>query len=223
MQAGYDTLALVLPEVRAPLLGGRLSLDFANTADYHASEHPIELVPSYAHVVSWAARAGALRPPDAARLLELAAAHPQRAASVHARAIVLREALFRILAGHARAAPADPADLALLNRELQRAFDALAVVAGDDGYQWQWREPLTADALDAPLWPVAHDAAALLASAELARVRECAGHGCGWLFLDTSRNHSRRWCSMDACGNRAKARRHYQRERAIRTNAVSRT
>lgn len=210
-----DTLAL--PEVRAPLLGGRLCLDFANTADYHASEHPIELVPSYPHVVSWALRAGGLGAGDASRLLALAAASPDRSAAAHARAIALREALYRTIAGHSRGGAASSADLALLNRELQRAFAALAVVPAVDGsYGWRWSAPLGPDSLDAPLWPVAHDAAALLASAELARVRECAGHGCGWLFLDTSRNHSRRWCSMEACGNRAKARRHYQRERAVR-------
>jgi predicted RNA-binding Zn ribbon-like protein len=45
-------------------------------------------------------------------------------------------------------------------------------------------------------------------------VKECDGHDCGWLFLDTSKAGRRRWCSMDVCGNRAKAQR-YRRRRAV--------
>jgi predicted RNA-binding Zn ribbon-like protein len=63
------------------------------------------------------------------------------------------------------------------------------------------------------LWPLAQSAGALLTGDQRARVRECSGHDCRWLFLDLSRNHSRRWCDMNDCGNRAKARRHYQRRR----------
>ncbi|MCL4370559.1 MAG: CGNR zinc finger domain-containing protein [Chloroflexi bacterium] len=64
------------------------------------------------------------------------------------------------------------------------------------------------------LWPVARSAGELLTSSELGRVRKCAGYPCGRLFLDTSRNQSRRWCDMKSCGNLAKARRHYARIRA---------
>jgi len=53
----------------------------------------------------------------------------------------------------------------------------------------------------------------VLTGEALARVRECGGTACNWLFLDESRNRSRRWCSMESCGNRAKARRHYHRSR----------
>jgi len=63
------------------------------------------------------------------------------------------------------------------------------------------------------LWPVAHDAAELLASDQLPRLRECAADDCCWLFLDESKNRSRVWCDMRVCGNRAKARRHYARTR----------
>jgi predicted RNA-binding Zn ribbon-like protein len=63
------------------------------------------------------------------------------------------------------------------------------------------------------LWPVARSAADLLTSQEQSRVRECAASDCGWLFLDLSRNRSRRWCDMETCGNRTKARRHYARSK----------
>ncbi len=67
-------------------------------------------------------------------------------------------------------------------------------------------------ALDTVLWSVARSSAELLISEDLMRVKECPENdGCGWLFVDTSRNHKRRWCDMEGCGNRAKARRHYER------------
>src|SRR5207302_22567 len=72
------------------------------------------------------------------------------------------------------------------------------------------------ETLDRMLWPVIRSAADLLVSGEAQRVRRCASETCDWLFLDTSRNHSRRWCDMSGCGNRAKARRHYARAKAGR-------
>ena len=80
------------------------------------------------------------------------------------------------------------------------------------GVAWSWE--VDKDALDWPLYPIARSAATLLTSPERARVGECADdRGCGYLFLDTSRNRSRRWCSMEDCGNRAKAILHYERKR----------
>ena len=75
------------------------------------------------------------------------------------------------------------------------------------GYDWSWAG--RPDDLARPLWPVARSAVELLTLGDLARVRECPGAGdCGWLFYDTSRNGSRRWCSMEGCGSRVKMRRH---------------
>lgn len=86
------------------------------------------------------------------------------------------------------------------------------VLAVGPGFAWTW--PEEAADLARPLWPVARSAAELLTSPDLGRVHECLGDNCGWLFLDTSRNRRRTWCSMEGCGNRAKARRHYARRRA---------
>ncbi|MBI4413448.1 MAG: CGNR zinc finger domain-containing protein, partial [candidate division NC10 bacterium] len=79
-------------------------------------------------------------------------------------------------------------------------------------FAWRW----TGDGqrLDRMLWAVTRSAADLLTSGELAAVRECEAETCAWLFMDRSRNRSRRWCDMKACGNRAKARRHYERKKA---------
>jgi predicted RNA-binding Zn ribbon-like protein len=82
-------------------------------------------------------------------------------------------------------------------------------VAG--GYALSW--PDSAE-LDRMLWPLATSALSLLLSEEVGRIKECAADDCHWLFLDSSRNQSRRWCDMKACGNRAKARHYYHRHQA---------
>jgi predicted RNA-binding Zn ribbon-like protein len=78
----------------------------------------------------------------------------------------------------------------------------------DTGIALGWEE---SDALDVMLWPITRSAVELLTSDELDRVKQCGR--CDWLFLDKSRNRSRRWCSMDACGNRIKMARRYKREK----------
>jgi predicted RNA-binding Zn ribbon-like protein len=88
---------------------------------------------------------------------------------------------------------------------------SLGIAPSGGGFAWEWYE--VDGALDLPVWIVARSAADLLMSADLTRVRKCASEKCDWLFLDASRNRSRRWCDMAVCGNRAKARRNYARRR----------
>ncbi|MGH7124521.1 MAG: CGNR zinc finger domain-containing protein, partial [Stellaceae bacterium] len=79
------------------------------------------------------------------------------------------------------------------------------------GFTWAWDDE---PALDRMLWPIVRSATQLLTAAELSRVKQCAGRGCSWLFLDTSKNGSRRWCEMEVCGSRSKARAYYARRKA---------
>ena len=196
------------------LLGGRLSLDFVNTADWHASDRPVEFLTSYSDLVAWSQHVGILTDHQAQRLLKKAARRPGDASTVLERAIALREAIYRIFSAISRGRPPQAADLATFNVELSEALAQSRIVSTTEGFTWDWAD--AEEALDWMLWPVAHDAAGLLTSEELDRVGQCADDRCGWLFLDTSRNRSRRWCSMEDCGNRAKARRHYKRKRAVR-------
>ncbi len=192
-----------------------LCLDFANTVSWRASDQPEEKLTSYADLVAWARKAGVLVPAEARRLVERAESSPAAAAGVLSRAIAWREAIYRIVAGLAEDGQAHTADVALLNRALRETLARLGLVQSREGLRWEWHgEP---DALDRMLWPVVRSAADLLTSPDVAKVRACAGQGCGWLFLDRSRNHSRRWCDMSDCGNREKARRHYERLRQART------
>jgi predicted RNA-binding Zn ribbon-like protein len=195
------------------LLGGRLSLDFANTADWHASDQPVEFLTSYSDLVAWSQHVGILTDHQAQRLLKKAARRPEDATAVLERAIALREAIYRIFSAISRGRPPQAADLATFNAELSEALAQSRIVSTAQGFTWDWAG--AEGALDQMLWPVVHDAAGLLTSEDLDRVGQCADDRCGWLFLDTSRNRSRRWCSMEDCGNRAKARRHYKRKRAV--------
>ena len=194
--------------------GGELCLDFANTLG-GSRQRPKERLKSYADLLAWGSQAGILNDEDVRRLGRLAAEHPRKAAAALADAIALREALFRVIAAViARTPPADE-DLATLNGALPRALEHLRVAPCAKGCEWEWAGE--EGALDRMLWPIARSAADLLVSAEVQRVRRCANQEeCDWLFIDTTRNRSRRWCDMRSCGNRAKARRHYARKKATR-------
>lgn len=194
------------------LLGGRLSLDFANTADWHATDQPIEFLTSYAELVAWSQHVDILTETEAQRLLEGAARHPAEASVVLTRTLALREAVYGLFSAIAHGLAPQAGDLSIFNAELSAALVHSRLVPAAEGFAWDW--PCVEHALDQMLWPVVHDAADLLTSEGLNRVGQCIDDRCGWLFLDLSRNRSRRWCSMKDCGNRAKARRHYRRSQS---------
>ena len=194
------------------LLGGALCLDFANTVGNHKAGEPSEHLAGYADWVVWGQHAGALTPTQARRLLAESARHPTEAKQVFKRAAELREVIYRIFAAIAENASPGSADLDRLNQALARGLAHARIITTPAGFQWDWTEE---NALDRLEWLVARSAADLLTSGNLDRVRQCGDAECGWLFVDTSRNRSRRWCDMNDCGNRAKARRHYRRLRGI--------
>jgi len=192
------------------LSGGALCLDFANTWADRARPQTDQLT-GYPALLAFARQTGGLDARGALRLARRAAGQPRAATATFAAARDLREALARLFAARARARPAAAADLARVNAALAAALPHLRLEARDGDFAWTW-DTAAAD-LASPLWPILRSAAELLASEDLARVRQCDGESCTWLFLDRSRTRSRRWCSMASCGNRAKARRHYQRKR----------
>jgi predicted RNA-binding Zn ribbon-like protein len=188
------------------LIGGRLSLEFVNTVDTHDPRTDDKLA-AYADLVWWALRVGVLDEAVATPLFARAEANPATAADVLARALELRAAIYRLFVAGSGEVVED-ADVAVLNRELSRAMGWLRMRAEGGAFAWGWEDAVE---LDRVLWPVARDAAELLVLGDLRRVGKCCGENCDWLYLDTSRNRSRRWCDMQSCGNRAKARRHYHR------------
>jgi predicted RNA-binding Zn ribbon-like protein len=196
---------------RYDLAGGRLCLDFCNTTNDRraGAEDRLE---SYADVVGWGWRSGVLNAEEAARLTRLGVRAPTEAVVVWERAAHLREALVSIFCAVAEGRRIRPGALEALNAELAGAMARSQVVPTDSGFTWLWADG--GKALDCVLWPIARSAADLLTEGPLAAIRRCEGRDCGWLFLDTSRNRTRRWCDMRICGNRAKARRHHERAKA---------
>lgn len=192
-------------------LGERLCLDFANTVSEHISDHPTDYLRNYADLVSWARQANIVTAEEAQQLQLKADNHPDQAAAVLHRARTLRKAIYQIF--FARTSNSSPAtdDLATLNTALQMAPVQLRVTAAGDSFVCDWLA--NQQALDGILGPVAWSAANLLASGEVRWVKMCDGELCGWLFLDTTKNHSRRWCDMADCGSRAKAKRYYRRKK----------
>jgi predicted RNA-binding Zn ribbon-like protein len=195
---------------RPRLLGERLCLDFANTVDPRHGDHPREFLTDFEDLARWARHTGALPARDAHALLEEAERHPGKGRAAFRSARELRELLYRTFSSLAAGSAPDRSDVEELARVHGGALTHARLVPSESGWRWGWDEDL--GRLDRPLWPVARDAAELLTTGRLERIRECPGpDGCGWLFYDTSRNGRRRWCSMEVCGNRAKGRRHYDR------------
>lgn len=195
------------------LVGGALCLDFANTVGDHDKRRDASLLASYADLLTWAVAAHALTATDAATLRVAADARPDAAAAAFEQALAVRERLYRLFSAIAAGGSPDRDDLEALDAWWRRAAGHLSLAWQDGRARQVWRD--TDGNLDRPLGPVIRSAVELITSPTLARVKECGR--CSWLFLDESRNGSRRWCRMEACGNRAKVQRHYARNR--RTDA----
>jgi predicted RNA-binding Zn ribbon-like protein len=196
-------------------LTGQVSLDLVNTLDWRSSGAPGELLNSYSDLVRWARHTGLINDREARGLMSEAAKHPKKAVAVLKRATTLRETLFRIFSAAVAGKRAEASDMDALNCRLSDALSRLRLKPAGEGYQWEWTNSSSSDVeLERVLWPVIRAAGELLTSESLTLLRQCPGEGCDWLFLDTSRNKSRRWCSMEVCGNRSKARRHYEHLRA---------
>ena len=196
---------------RFEMRGGLACLDFVNTVGWRMTGCPKEFLGSYANLLAWGSQAGVLGAAEAWRLSERAARAPEEARAVLSRATSLREAVYGAVSAAIAGDLPDQGDLAGINRELSVSLGRLRIAFADGSYGWGWDDGGEAG-LDRPLWPVARSAAELLTSPALGRVRACAGEGCGWLFLDESRNRSRRWCDSRDCGNRERVRRHLARK-----------
>jgi len=189
-------------------IGGTLCLDFINTEMWRGDvPDRRERLTSYGELALWAGHVGILDRTELRRLVQEAERRPKVAAAALATALGLRGAIDRIFTARDAVAPAD---LATVNALLARAPTRVGLVPTEAGFTWATSP---AEPLEQPIWPVLWDAAELLISGRADRVGSCSDPDCAWVFLDTSRNHSRRWCSMEDCGNRHKARRHYERSR----------
>ena len=200
------------------LHGGHPALDFVNTLDWRdrstADGGPEDMLVSYDALLACWRRLGIVGTATEGELKRQARRDPSQAVTVLGEALELREALHRMAQAVRQGKAARPADLDALNRCLLRYPEARVIANVSGGARLGWKAHGDGLELGSPLGAMARLGAELLVSAEPASIRCCAGPGCGWLFHDTSPNKRRRWCSMESCGNRAKARRHYQKHKA---------
>jgi predicted RNA-binding Zn ribbon-like protein len=195
--------------------GGRPCLDFANTSTSSGDQ-----LQTYADLVAFSAHSGLLTPEDAAWLHAEGLRDRPSAEGVMVRARRLRASMYAMFSAIASGKTPREHDVEMLNIDLAASMSHARVLPSGKpaGYRWGW----AGRNMDAPLWGISRSAADLLTSDDdRPRVRECGGEDCRWLFLDTSKNRSRQWCSMQSCGNRQKARRHYQRLRSQRVGSAS--
>ncbi len=192
-------------------LGGQLCLDFANTVDPRTGKVPHDFLVSYDDLVKWSQRIGVLSENESGHLLKEAHLYPAQAAMTLERAIILRELIYRVFSSVAHGTVPDTNDLGALKETFLDVMRHAQITAVSDGFTWEWAR--REEALDCMLWTVVRSAVDLFLSKEVKRVKQCPGLGdCGWLFLDTSKNGSRQWCSMQGCGSRAKMRQLYARK-----------
>lgn len=193
---------------RFDLSGGHVALDFVNTLSNRLGERR-ERLPNYLSLLFWSQEAKVLPSGRVESLIDQARRAPGQTLAVLQEGIALREALYEIFSAVAERRVVPDKALGKLNWCLMEGASFVRLAHQGRSFSWDWIS--SNHRLNAMLWPVARAAADLLISPELSRVRVCAADDCAWLFLDTTRNGRRRWCDMTVCGNRVKARKHYER------------
>jgi predicted RNA-binding Zn ribbon-like protein len=193
--------------------GGHPALDFVNSLDNRVGgKDRAEGLESYGDLLRFTRETGLLDSMQANQVLR--SGTPEAAARALRAGRALREALAETLYAVVDARPPPPAGLELLERYLHiadrhRELRWQPDTAGRAALAWSWR--LNEPKAELPVWAIAHVARDLMLSPDMSRLRACELDTCRWLFLDTSKNHTRRWCKMKVCGNRMKARRYQVR------------
>jgi predicted RNA-binding Zn ribbon-like protein len=195
-----------------PLVGSELALDFTNTSSGRNSPAHREHLASAQDVIAWARHARVIGPDDGVRLAAAVAQDATLSRELLRGALALREIIYSVgacIASRRQPAPAQVEQLARVHAE---CVAHAHLVSHQATFVWTW-DPKEA-AIESVLGPITLSALTLLTQADLSRIKQCHGDHCGWLFFDTTKNKSRRWCEMEVCGNRAKQRRHQTRRRA---------
>ena len=196
-----------------PALSTSLCLSFANTLFWRGRATPTETLQTPVDLLGW------LQTSAGVHTSELRLLTAQEAAQLLAGGIIMREALYGIFSALAAGSPPPRPDFATLQRSLANAPARRRIAKLTSGHAWEIAQPVPTSPPDVlaahVLAPVLWSAGDLLVGGAQYRVRRCANDACLWLFLDESKNATRRWCDMASCGNRAKARRHYLRTKGV--------
>jgi predicted RNA-binding Zn ribbon-like protein len=189
------------------LYAGHPALELVNTLDMRFSTDTLELIPSYKDLLRLSTQMELLTAEQARRLARTTS--ERDAQRVLNSTVELREALAAVFYARIEGAKPRATDLETLERHFHAASLHRSLQTGGAHLAWSWAGA-ERDA-EIPLWKLAQSAAVLLVSSDAELVKDCGDPTCHWLFLDLSKNHTRRWCDMKTCGNRMKARRHQVR------------
>ena len=203
-------LSLLLPHPQhVDQNAGAICLAFINSTERHDGSSRDDLQPGYANALSWARAIGIISDTETRRLLGIARRDPRTASTVRRRVLECRGVLLRIFQAVMATTEADASDLAHFEQDLRDMYGRahLALDPETGVMTWEWPEDVHLEQL---LWPILRSAEELLFSDRTNRIRECASDDCQRLFLDTSRNRSRLYCSTGGCGNRERVRKHRQ-------------
>lgn len=186
------------------LIAGNPALDLVNTLDWRFRESGAEeLLPDYQQLVDFAEESALL---DAKRARQLKRNADSSAANrVLEQVRALREVLADLIYAGLDGVDASSTSMQTLEKFLREARAQARLVRNGTRLQWDWAG--AESKAEFPLWLLTRAASRLMLSENVEKVRACANPECRWLFLDTSKNHTRRWCDMKLCGNRMKARR----------------
>lgn len=196
--------------------GGRPSLDFTNTVSTRKGARVHEYLVDFGEWLKWCGRSGLLPSSRLARIAELASKHPRLAHHAWQKVMTRRETIYRVFLAHSTQNHPGPSDLALFNDLVSEARARQCFIAGREHLQLGWPQEPT---LDEPLWRVAVDAVHVLTEADPSLIKGC--DACGWLFLDNTKNHKRRWCNPLTCGSDDKAKRYYWRKKQEKSQEYS--
>ena len=189
-----------------PLIGGVLALDFCNTASGRGTDTHLEHLNTAGDLLTWARHAGVLDEAREAELRRLCSDDPAFSVRMLAGALRLRDAIYRLDAALARKEPAEQADIDVVAQTYSACLAQGTLGTLEGGFGWAWSVDRAPE--EVVIGPIAVSAMAVLSAADRGRLKQCDGHHCGWLFLDTTKSNTRRWCEMEVCGNRAKQKRH---------------
>lgn len=189
-----------------PLDGGCLCFDFVNTVPNRKAEVQEDYLHSYADLLSWCVHTGLLSEDASEELLNRTSVTSRK--KLFATALELRENLYRIFSAVASGTAPPEKEFQSFNRHLQHSLRTVVLAGTGDQKEIIWSDH-TEGAF--PLHQVMASAFGLWTGQESRRIKEC--ERCGWLFLDTTKNNSRRWCSMNSCGSSDKALRYYYRQK----------
>jgi predicted RNA-binding Zn ribbon-like protein len=201
--------------------GGHPALDFTNTVDWRGTAREHDWLGEPEDLAAWAHRTGLLEQEEAAELYQYIGEHPEAATRFLTTVKRLREILFRLFRALQLGESPLPEDLRLFNDLLRRALSPRTLLAPASEAHGLYRLAF-AGGEDPPerfLNKLLRQAADLLSTADPHRLKVCSTPDCGWLFIDSTKNSSRRWCDMASCGNRAKAKRFYSRKKAATQQA----